>query len=311
MKKKVLISAPYFQPVVENYKSIFNSHNIELIIPKVNERLEEDDLLNLIEDIEGVICGDDRFTEDVLHRAKNLKVISKWGTGIDSIDKEVCNRLGIKVFNTPNAFTEPVADSVLAFILCFARNVSWSDNDIKKGIWDKIPGTSLNESKLGIIGVGNVGKAVAKRAKSFGMEIFGNDLVEMPDNFIRESGIKMVAKNDLLSMADFISINCDLNSSSFHMIGENEFSIMKSSSVIINTARGPIIKESALIKALSNKQINGAALDVFEDEPIRKDNPLINMDNVILSPHNSNSSPKAWERVHLNTINNLIEGLNN
>lgn len=308
--KKVLISAPYFQPVVQRFKPTFDSNGIELVVPEVNERLEESELLNLIVDIDGVICGDDRFTEKVLRKANKLKVISKWGTGIDSIDKQTCNDLGIKVCNTLNAFTEPVADSVMGYILSFARNIPWADREMKKIIWHKIPGTSLNECTLGIIGTGNVGKAVARRAKPFGIKLLGSDLKKMPEQFISETGIKMVSIENLLTESDFISINCDLNKSSFHLISEHEFSIIKTDAVIVNTARGPIIDETALINALNSHQIGGAALDVFESEPISADNPMLKMDNVLLSPHNTNSSPKAWERVHINTINNLLGGLN-
>jgi D-3-phosphoglycerate dehydrogenase len=177
------------------------------------------------------------------------------------------------------------------------------------GVWDKIPGRSLRECTLGIIGVGNVGKAVAKRAVGFGMNLIGNDLVEMPDEFLNETHIQMLPKEELFNQADFVSLNCDLNSESYHLIDEKVFPLMKNSAVIINTARGPIIDEPALVKALQDKQIAGAALDVFEHEPLPKDSPLCQMENVMMAPHNANSSPESWERVHRNSINNLIEVL--
>lgn len=309
MKWKVLISAPYVQPVIDRFKSELAREGIEVIVPQVRERLSERELLQYIEDIDGVICGDDRFTEKVLRSAKKLKVISKWGTGIDSIDVEACKRIGIMVGNTSNAFTEPVADTVLSYILCFARKLPWADQEIRDGKWFKLPGISLCELTLGIIGVGNIGKAVAHRAIAFGMKIMGNDLLEMPNEFIAKTGIKMVAQNGLLSQSDFISLNCDLNPSSFHLIGDKEFSIMKPSAVIINTARGSIVDERSLVRALEENRIAGAGLDVFEEEPLPENSPLRKMDNVLLSPHNSNSSPAAWEIVHQNTILNLLEGL--
>lgn len=311
MKWKVLITAPNLQQVLDKFLPFFDENNIKIQTPDVKEWLEEEELLQLIEDIDGVISGDDKFTKKVLNNAKKLKVISKWGTGIDSIDKEECNRLGIKVYNIPNAFSEPVADSVLGFTLCFARKIPWINDQMKMGIWEKIPGVSLNECALGIIGVGNVGKAVARRVKSFGMKLFGNDLLDMPGNFIKETEIKMVSKEELLSRVDFISINCDLNPTSFDLIGEKEFSIMKPNVVIINTARGPIINEDALIKALEEKKIAGAALDVFENEPLAHNSPLLKMGNVMLSPHNSNSSQQAWDNVHNSSIKNLLDGLRN
>lgn len=309
MKWKVMISAPYMRPVVDRFRKVFLEHDIELLIPPVNERMEEGELLEWIKDVDGVICGDDRFTEKVLRSAAKLKVISKWGTGIDSIDVDSCREFNIAVCNTPNAFSEPVADSVIGYILCFARNLPWMDKKMHEGVWDKIPGRSLRECTLGIIGVGNVGKTVARRAVGFGMNLIGNDLVNMPDEFLAETQIQMLSREELLKQADFVSLNCDLNSESYHLLDEKAFSLMKHTAVIINTARGPIIDEPALVKALKEKQIAGAALDVFEHEPLPAESPLCKMENVLMAPHNANSSPESWEHVHANSINNLIQEL--
>ena len=151
MHWKVIISAPYMQPVVDRFRPFFAESGIDLVIPPVNERLEEEVLLSLIDDIDGVICGDDRFTKRVLERASKLKVISKWGTGIDSIDREEAGKLGIAVCNTPNAFTHPVADSVLGYILSFARRIPWSTRDMQMGAWEKKPCVALRECTLGVI----------------------------------------------------------------------------------------------------------------------------------------------------------------
>jgi D-3-phosphoglycerate dehydrogenase len=297
------------QPVINRFRPLFEQQEIELVVPPVNERMEEDMLLEWIGDIDGVICGDDRFTERVVQAAPKLKVISKWGTGIDSIDRAACERLGIAVRNTPNAFSEPVADSVIGYMLCFARNLPWMDQRMKQGIWHKISGRSLRECTLGVIGVGHVGKTVVRRAKAFGMNLLGNDLVEMPAEFLNDTGITMMSKDELLRQADFVSLNCDLNPTSVHLMSDAEFALMKPSAVVINTARGPIMDEADLIRALQTKRIAGAALDVFEIEPLPMDSPLRRMDNVLLAPHNSNSSPDAWERVHQNTIKNLLDEL--
>jgi D-3-phosphoglycerate dehydrogenase len=297
------------QHEIDRFRVVFNENNIELVIPKVEERLEEDELLPLVNDIDGAICGDDRFAEKVLRSAPNLKVISKWGTGIDSIDKKACQALDIAVCNTPDAFSEPVADSVIGYMLCFARNIPWMNGSMKKGIWDKIPGRALNECILGVIGVGNVGKALIRRAAAFGMQLLGNDIKEIPADYAQKTELQMVSKEKLLQTADFVSLNCDLNPSSYHLIAKDEFRQMKTNAVIINTARGPIIDEKALIQALENRELAGAALDVFENEPLPDDSPLQHMDNVLLSPHNANSSPAAWEKVHWSTIQNLLEVL--
>ncbi len=301
---KVIISAPYMQKEIDRFIEELKNKNIDIFIPEVKERLEEYDLLKIIEDVHGIICGDDRITEKVIDKAKKLKVIVKWGTGIDSINKEYAESKGIKVFNTPNAFTEPVSDTVIGFMLCFARNIINSDKIMKQGKWEKIKGFTLQEKTLGIIGVGNIGRRVAEKAKVFGMKIIGNDIKKIED-----PPCKMVSLNELLEQADFVSINCDLNETSYHLINIEKLNLMKKDAIIINTARGPIIKEEDLILALKNKIIAGAALDVFEYEPLPEDSPLRKMDNVILSPHNSNSSKLFWDKVHRNSLNMLYKGL--
>ena len=306
MHVKVLVTAPYMQMVIDRFRHIFEEKGIELIVPIVKERFEEEELLQWVTDVDGVICGDDQFTERVLRAAPKLKVLSKWGTGIDSIDQEACKRIGIAVCNTPNAFSEPVADSVLGYMLNFARRLPWMDRIIRQGRWTKLPSIALRECTLGIIGVGNVGKAVVRRATAFGIRVLGNDLGEIPLDFLAENQIDMISKEELLEQADFVSLNCTLNPTSYHLISDNEFALMKHTAVIINTARGQIIDEPALIRALKSEQISGAALDVFEQEPLPTESPLLEMDNVMLSSHNANSSPEAWQRVHQNTVQNLL-----
>jgi phosphoglycerate dehydrogenase-like enzyme len=238
-----------------------------------------------------------------------LKVISKWGTGVDSIDAEACSRYEVKLCRTPNAFTLPVADSVLGYILAFARRQPWMDREMKAGKWDKIPGKALSECTLGVIGVGNIGKAITRRARAFGMKVYGTDILEIDPVFVMESGIEMTDLPSLLSKSDFISINCDLNPTSYHLINSDTLARVKPNAILINTARGPIVEEQMLVAALQANRLAGAALDVFEHEPLPAESPLLKMENVILAPHNSNSSPAAWERVHWNTIRNLFEGL--
>lgn len=306
----VLLTAPYMIPFVERFRPTFEKYGLDLIVPEVRERMEEADLLQYAGQFDGAICGDDRYTERVIAAcAHRLKVISKWGTGIDSIDAPSCSRYGVALCRTTNAFTTPVADSVLGYLLAFARRQPWMDAAMKRGEWEKIPGRALSECTLGIIGIGNIGKAVTRRAKAFGMKVLGTDIVDVDHVFVSETGIQLTTLSSLLSESDFVSINCDLNPTSHHLMNADTFALMKPSAVILNTARGPIIEEQALIEALQSKRIAGAALDVFEFEPLPLDSPLLKMDNVMLAPHNTNSSPAAWERVHWNTIRNLVEGL--
>jgi len=306
----VLVSAPYMIPIIDRFRPLLASYGIELVIAPVSERLNEADLLPLAGTFDGTLCGDDRYTPAVLEAcAPRLKVISKWGTGIDSIDQATCDRLGIMIGRTPNAFTLPVADSVFGYMLNFVRRLTEMDRAMKSGVWDKIPGRCLGECTLGVVGVGNVGKAVIRRARAFGMRIVATDIIEVAPEFIRENAVEMATLDDLLGRADYVSLHCDLNPTSYHLMNPRTFAKMKPTAVLINTSRGPVVEEQALIAALQNRCIAGAALDVYEFEPLPQDSPLKQMENVMLAPHNANSSPLAWERVHRNTVRNLLVGL--
>ena len=309
-KTTVLFSAPYMIPFLDRFQPILEEYGLELVVPEVEERLEEDELMAFAGKIDGVICGDDRFTREVISAySPRLKVISKWGTGIDSIDQTACEEFDVVLGNTPGAFTEAVADSVIGYMLAFARRHPWMDTEMKKGTWEKIPGKALHECTLGVIGIGRIGSAVVQRAIPFGMNLLGNDIKPIDEGFLGETGLRMVELEELLTQADFISVNCDLNPTSHRLINKEAMNLMQSTAVLINTARGPIVEEKALIEALEKGVISGAALDVFEFEPLPEDSPLRGLNQVLLAPHNANSSPAAWERVHWNTIKNLLDGL--
>ena len=306
----VLVSAPYIIPIMDRFQHVFEEHLLKLIIADVHERLSEEQVLAYAGQFDGTLCGDDQYTSRVLEAcAPRLKVISKWGTGIDSIDQQAARRLGIKVHRTPNAFTLPVADTVLGYVLAFARQHPWMDRDMKAGKWEKIPGRALSECTLGVVGIGNIGKAVIRLGRAFSMQILGNDIIEIDPDFVLENGVEMTSLDDLLRRSDFVSLNCDLNPTSYRVINALSIRLMKPTAVIINTSRGSIIEEQALIEALQSGTIAGAALDVFEEEPLPLESPLRQMETVMLAPHNANSSPAAWERVHWNTIRNLLDGL--
>jgi D-3-phosphoglycerate dehydrogenase len=310
MTWKVLVSAPYAMPVIDNYIEQLTAAGCEPVVANVQERLSENELLPLVGDIDGIICGDDQVTDAVLAAAPRLRVISKWGTGIDSIDLGAAAKRGVAVRNTPNAFSEPVADSVMGYVLLFARQLNAMNLDIRGGEWRKPQLVSLREKTLGVIGVGNCGKAVVRRAIAFGMRVLGNDPEEMPSDFLADTRIEMVPLAELLSQADFVTMHTTLNPTSYHLIDEATLGMMKPTAYLINTSRGPVIKEAALAVALEQKAIAGAALDVFEVEPLPPDSPLRRIENCWLAPHNANSSPLSAQRVHINTIKNLLDVLN-
>jgi D-3-phosphoglycerate dehydrogenase len=310
MGLRILFSAPYMIPEYEHFRSVFESAEMEVILPIVTERLSEAELLPYAGKVDGVICGDDQFTARVLRAASpRLKVISKWGTGIDSIDRESAKTLGIQVCNTPGAFTEAVADTVIGYILSFSRKLPWMDRSTKSGEWDKVPIRALHETTVGVIGLGKIGKAVLRRASPFGAHLLGNDIVEIDAAFVATVGVEMLPLEDLLRKSDFVSLNCDLNPTSHRLLDRARIGLMRPEAVLVNTARGAIVDQVSLVEALRNGHIAGAALDVFEEEPLPADSELRRMDNVLLGPHNANGSPSAWERVHWNTIRNLFAGL--
>ncbi|MBV9927268.1 MAG: phosphoglycerate dehydrogenase [Acidobacteria bacterium] len=309
MSWRVLVSAPYMLPVLGEFRPRFEQAGVEVFAADVRERLGEEELLPLVAEIDGAICGDDQFTERVLRAAPRLKVISKWGTGIDSIDVRAAALLGIRVCNTPDAFTDPVADTALGYVLCFARRLPWMDGDVRRGLWLKPDAVALRECTLGVVGVGNIGRAVVRRARAFGMKMLGTDIKPVDAAFVEETGLKMVPFETLLAESDFVTLHCDLNSTSFHLIDDAALSHVRPAAYLVNTSRGPVVEEAALARALAEGRLAGAALDVFEVEPLPAESPLRAFENCLLAPHNANCGRAARARVHETTIDHLLAAL--
>jgi D-3-phosphoglycerate dehydrogenase / 2-oxoglutarate reductase len=222
---------------------------------------------------------------------------------------EAARRRGIVVCNTPNAFSEPVADSVMGYAIVFARQLDCMNSHMHQGQWQKPQLRSLSEQTLGIVGVGHCGRAVARRAAAFGMRILGTDIVDIAADVKRTSGLEQAPLETLLSESDIVSLNCTLNPTSFHLIDAAALTLMKPSAFLINTCRGPVVEERALVDALVAGRLAGAGLDVFEQEPLPADSPLRSLSNCWLAPHNANSGIAAAERVHENTIRQLLDSL--
>lgn len=317
----VLISAPYFEPHMARFTDILKAWNISVHPISGIERMEEHMILRVAEQmqIDGVICGDDRYTEAAFaSMSPGLKVVSKWGTGIDSINLAAAKKYGVLVGNTENAFSRPVSDSIISYCLQFCRMQIWNDRLMKAGEWKKSPGRSLSECTIGVIGLGNVGKNVVSRAFGFGCRILGTDLPDVMASaslrsFCSQYNVDAVDLDTLCRASDFVCVCSQLTHGgehpTFHLIDDEKFAMMKPEAVLINCARGPIVHEKALVRALKEQRIAGAALDVFEEEPLPAGSLLRHMDNVILAPHNSNSSPVAHEAVHWSTMKNLFQGL--
>lgn len=309
MKKKIAVTAPYLQLEWEKYKNLLSDY--EIVIPPVFERFEEEDMLRILTpEIEGIICGDDRITEKVIDNAVNLRVIVKWGTGIDSINRTYAVSKGIPVRNTPDAFITPVTESSIGLMLSIVRRIDENNRKMHEGKWEKLRAFTLYELTTGIIGYGRIGSAVARKLSAFTENVIWHDI--LTDEELNPDGEffgKRVTLTELLERADIITVHCDLNPTSRHLISEENILRMKDGVILINTARGPVINEPDLEKYLKTGKIGFAGLDVFEKEPLPADSFLRSCDRCILLSHNTNSSPLHWERVHLNSIKMLKEYL--
>jgi len=308
-RRRVLVSAPHALRVIDRYRTELEAAGCEIVVAHVRERLEEAELLPLVGNVDGIICGDDRITSRVLDAAPRLRVISKWGTGIDSIDREAATRRGVAVCNTRNAFSEQVADTVMGYLLLFARQLDRINSDMHAGRWCRYDLVALGECTLGVIGAGNCGTAVIRRAAGFGMRILANDPRPIEPSLVAETGLVQTSLDELLAESDFVTLHTELNRGSVHLLDSRRLAQMRPTAYLVNTSRGPVIDEIALAAALEAGQIAGAALDVFADEPLPSTSPLRQLTNVYLAPHTANRSPAAAERVHANTIRNLLQFL--
>jgi D-3-phosphoglycerate dehydrogenase len=309
MSYRVLILNPQMRLLMPRFQHLFDEAGVETVIHHAEQNVSAEELPALLAGIHGVIAGGDGFTADVLAGAKDLKVISKWGVGVDTIDLKAAERFGIVVRWCPGALAEPVADAALGYMLILARRLEALDRRVRSGDWAKPTGVALRASTLGVVGVGHVGRAVVRRAIAFGMRVLGNDPVAIPAEFLDATGIAMVPLSELLGASDFVCLCADLNSTSLHLIDAGALSQMRPTSYLVNVARGKIVDEPALVAALQERKIAGAALDVFESEPLAADHPLCAMDNVVLGTHNAYNDEEAIDRTTRQVIRHLLEGL--
>lgn len=263
----------------------------------------EEEIINAAKDADALLVIFARMTRNVFENLPNLKVVVRYGIGYDTVDVNAATDNGVLVVNIPDFCLNEVSDHAAAMVLTCARQLIPLNHGTRDGQWvesqlvlTKVP--ALYEQTLGIIGCGNIGRLSARKAQCFGLKTIGYDPY-IDEAIAKDAGITLVPLDQLLKESDYITIHAFLNTETRHLIGENEFKLMKPTSYIINTARGSIIDEPALIKALEEGQIAGAALDVFEQEPISSDNSLLNMGNVIITPHCAGSSEAAARRLKL------------
>lgn len=296
-------------------------NNYEVILWDKDEVIAREFLIENIKDVDGLLCLlTDKIDKEVIDKAKRLKVISNYAVGFDNIDVEYATLKGIVVTNTPGVLTETSADLVWALILAARRHIISADKFLRDGKfkgWDPnlFLGYDVHSKTLGIIGLGRIGQAVAKRAKGFNMKVIYYNRTPKPDieeYFLKEYNMKLEYKSldDLLRESDIVSINTPLNNETYHLITYEKLKLMKNTATIINTARGPVIKEDDLVKALKEGLIFSAGLDVFEFEP-KVNEELKNLDNVVLLPHIGSASFETREKMAEIAVNNLLLVLQN
>jgi D-3-phosphoglycerate dehydrogenase / 2-oxoglutarate reductase len=261
----------------------------------------EDEIIAAASEAEVIITVSGRITRRVMENLPGLLAVIRYGIGYDTIDVEAATDNRVVVINIPDFCFEEVANHAVALLLACAQKIVWLNNGIKQGRWIEVraalaPMGCIYGETIGIIGCGNIGRTVAKKAQCFGLRILGYDPF-VDKTLAQRAGITLVDLPSLLKESDYISLHPLLNQETRHMIGEKELNQMKRSAFLINTARGPVVDEKALIRALQEKKIAGAGLDVFEKEPIDPDNPLLKMENVVVLPHSAFYSDVSSKRL--------------
>lgn len=276
--------------------------------------LPREELMAAIGDKDGLLTLlVNRIDREIIDRARKLKIIANCAVGYDNIDVAYCREKGILVTNTPGVLTEATADLTWALILAVARRIPQADRFTREGRFrgwalDLFLGQEISGQKLGIIGLGRIGKAVARRALGFGLQIFYYNLNRLSEEEEKELQVTYLPLDDLLKTADIITLHASLNPSTYHLINREKLALMKKTAILINVARGPIVDEAALAEALKNGQIWGAGLDVYEREP-EIEKALLSLDNVVLLPHIGSATRKTRLQMAMTAVRNLIQGL--
>lgn len=272
-------------------------------------------LLKKAQDVEGLLTLlTDRVDTGLMEAALKLKVISNLAVGYDNIDIPEATRRGIVVGNTPGVLTKTTADFAFTLLMAAARRVVEADSSTRKGLWKTwgpmvMLGQDIYQATLGIVGLGHIGTEVAKRAKGFAMKVLYYDQ-QRRSEIERQLGVEYVSElSSLLSRSDFVSLHLPLGPQTHHLIGAAEFAVMKSTAILVNTSRGPIVDQKALYKALKSRQIFAAAIDVTESEPISLQDPLLTLDNIIITPHIASASFTTRTNMATMAAANLIAGL--
>ena len=284
-------------------------HNGKIPIPKRN-------LINKIKDMDGLICHPyDTIDKKVIKSAKNLKVISTFSVGFDHIDIDFAKSLGIKIGYTPEVLTNATAELTIGLILDVLRRISEGDRIIRNKKWNVIfgaydyTGTEVSGKTIGIIGMGRIGREVAKKANGLGMNVIYHNRKPVSKSIERKLKAKYVSESVLYKKSDVISLHVPYNKDTHHLMNSKIFKKMKKTSFLINTSRGKIVNEKQLVTALKTKEIQGAGMDVYESEPVHSNSLLLKLENVVLAPHVGSSTNETRQKMSDITVKNLVFAL--
>lgn len=300
---KVLITTSSFN--LGNFAQAKSLHDagISIEVNPHGRRLSEDEVAELVAtDVIAILAGLEPLTDRVLSNAKSLRVIARCGTGLDSVDLQAASRLGIDVFNTPDAPTQAVAELTIAHMLNSLRHISTTDSNMRSGKWTPTMGSLLATKTVGLIGVGRIGSAVAKLAQAFGARVIGFDPVVSSHN-----SVELLSLDEVLNQADIVSLHVPINEQTHHILNANTISRMKPGSIVVNVSRGGLIDESALHDALKSQHLSGAALDCFEDEPYS--GPLLQLPGVHVTAHMGSYARETRDLMEVEASTNLVNGL--
>jgi len=310
IKPKVLVTMKLPSDVVE----MLELEGMELLHKPFERCFAREEVLQAVKDVDGVILGAELFDRSVMEAAPRLKVISRFGVGYDNVDVDAATERKIYVTFTPCVLCDTVADLAFGLILCVSRRIHQADAFVRAGRWSESQFplmVDVSGKTLGIVGLGRIGTRVAYRARGFSMRILYHDVVrtDLMMRLEREFGVKRVSLNRLLKESDFVTLHVPLDESTRRMIGGRELSLMKKTGYLINTSRGPVVDQSALYEALRNQTIAGAALDVFVEEPIRPGNPLLQLENVVFTPHIGSATVETRHKMALTAAEDLVRVL--
>jgi len=293
---------------MKNLANLANGTNIEFIQNPLSRKLEKSEIVKYCTECSGVIAGTEVYSKEVLDKLTNLKVISRLGVGTDNIDINEAKKRNIIVFTTQTTPAPAVVELTLGLIIDVARKISLQNNNLKNNKWKKFRGNLVQKKKMGIIGLGNIGKNLVELCKGFNLEISAYDMFH-DNEFASENKINYCDLDTLLSTSDIITVHLNLTNQTNNLLNAEKLKKMKPDSILINTSRGEIIDEGYLYQMLYNRKILGAGLDVFHNEPYN--GPLSKLDNVVLTPHIGAYAKEIRARMEIEAVKNIVKGLNN